>query len=675
MTSNQFSFQVLTRELRSDASGAALLESYEKRAGPLHADYHEDLFYKRSLARFDLGRLFRLGKLYMPLCLEGSDVAELLVRSVLASILWSYRLEWADGGIRMGVFPSSDGDDLPAGDDDGFAFLDDLLPSQVTKLLMDLLVEHLFLFGGEDGQDEGSIPRLAGREQFFMERIKELEEPSLFDSGVGAPLTTMNDVEGWTCLITGTLLTAWPSRAPRSANLKAAFQRLSPTLRRWLLTDIFLPMRDLKKMVADVASAPEDALDVGRILRVRLEAIQEIRKDDDQKTIREAMLKRVSEWVGLFGPLCFEDAASLARSWRVPYAYLQLQEGAVNLTMDDVRKVVDDEILWPEEARMELSLAFYRHLKGMTPDDRARLAFLDNPGNLGALKAIELPSDPSSVLRHEQKKAVGNNMLVQGSSGAGKTWSIRRLCERFGLQLVVIHSNSLVQEGIVGPRIASYFVNGYSGPDRELLRYAIVLFDEFDKLNDNKFGAAAANETLSIVDRPGEVVFNTGPGGFGENVTMPTRHMTFFFTGVFDGIGKGGRVGFTQGDGDPSLECGRLTLEDFRRYGILPELIGRVGLIVSVPSPDEESVKTYLSGKNSPIPMYSALVEDLGEKLVLTPDGEAAIAKRVARGDTGFRMADTLLNGIYRDYVFRDRPVPGKSPLVIDADLVNRTRL
>lgn len=682
MTTNPISFPGLTRELRSESGGAAFLENYEKSAGPLHADYRDDLFYKRSLAQFDLGLLFRLGKLCLPHCLEGSDMAELLIRSVLASVLWSYRLERADGGIRMGVFPSSDGDDLPAGEDDGFAFLDELLPYQVTRLLKDLLVEHLFLSGGVDGDGEGARERRAGRERFFMERIRELEETenlteeaSLFESGRADPLATMKDVEGWTHLMTCSMLSAWPSRAPRRTALMTAVRKLSPTLRRWLLTDIFLPMGDLKKMVADVASAPEDTVNAARMLRVRIEAIQEIRRGGDEKEVRDALLKRVREWAGLFGPVCYEDAASLARSWRVPYAYLQLQGGAVNLTLQDVRKVVDDEVLWPEEARMELSLAFYRHLRGMTPGDRPRLAFLDNPGNLGAFDTIEVPSDPSSVLERRRGREVGNNMLVKGSSGSGKTWSIRRLCDRFGLQLVVIHSNSLVQEGIVGPQIASYFVKGYTGPDRDLLRYAIVLFDEFDKLKDNEFGAAAANETLSIVDRPGEVVFNTGPGGFGEDVTLSTRHMTFFFTGVFDGIEKGGRVGFTQGDVDPSREWGRLTLEDFQRYGILPELIGRVGLIVSVPRPDEESVKAYLSGKNSPVPMYAALVAELGEKLILTPDGGAAIAERVARGDTGFRMADTLLNGIYRDYVFRERPVPGESPLVIDSDLVNRTKL
>ena len=161
---------------------------------------------------------------------------------------------------------------------------------------------------------------------------------------------------------------------------------------------------------------------------------------------------------------------------------------------------------------------------------------------------------------------------------------------------------------------------------------------------------------LSHLDKPGIVRFKDSREDDGQ-VTLPTRRMCFFFTGVFEGLKKGG-----------SSDSGgqRVSKEDFVSYGFSWELLGRIGRISHLPQPDAEAVLRYLSGPHSPIDRYAALVKESGGELVVTEGGKRALAEKVASGKTGYRMADSILDSIYQEFLFQSCNQSCQPLLVID---------
>lgn len=677
-----FSFPEIIDSIRNDDKKGDSIRRYEELAGPIKDDVRENQFYQKHLARFKISALLNLGKVCFPDCMEDEkdEVKDLLIRLIVASHSSEYSFKKNGDEIQVNITVKS-------GDQSVTKSLDELWSFQVFRLFEVYVDEQISLANLEleeenkDEDEDGECSMLETsfieRDNVYNERVFELEIAFYREKKtlpVATSLSSPDRIDEWTRRIIRVRLSEWPDDLPDDDEMRSMMLKAPQMLRRWMMVDIFAPFEDIKRVLVDTCQNPQDIPDAIRIHRVRTEAMKSLSKDFEKGQIKKTLLRRTREWADTFGPISFADADSLAKSWGIPYSYIQLQEETVLVTPEDIRTIVEEEILGPEVFKQELSVVFYQHLQNMRPNKACSSAILSKPQDIDSFEAIDISSDPSTILPGSNKKLLRNNMLIQGTSGAGKTWSIRRMCERLGLPYIHIHCDRLVQEGIIGISIANHFMEKYKNEDKELLPYMVPIFDESDKLGDNHYGDAILNETLSLLDSPGEITFNTKPNGHGEDVTLSTSSMTFFFTGVFAGIKKNTKVGYNVAGSPKATDdcrCGQYSKEDYVRYGLSWELLGRIGRLITLPKPSKNLVMDYLSGKFSPIKKYSAILNELGVNLTLTEDGKEALAEKVSRGDTGYRMADNIINEIYQDYIFGKHTNPGNDTLIIDAEIVN----
>jgi len=605
------------------------INRYEELFGELRGDIRETYFFKKHLAGFNTENLREIGgDVLPPECLEGDEEGlNTLFALTVGSLSSDYEFVKAGSDVQLLIH-------VKARDKDGkekkiSKSLDELYMFQVHRLFEIYIEEQISLscLEKDEDEEEALTEEFAKCEKEFQKQLHKLEKAFVQEK------KELDDEEREENDMYATMLPFLPKK-----------------LRIWLLVNIFIPFEVLKEKIMDAYLKSEDDSYLAKMtdqLILEAQNAKEEHKGDDKEDIRMALLRRTREWADTCGPLTFDEADTLARCWDVPFAYIQSQEATVNVTPEDMMRVVDEELLTESEIIKRLfAYVFYMHLLKIQPAPAPKLKPVARSGRKRLLKN---QPEPTEVLVSPGKRIYSNNMLIQGGSGSGKTYSVKKLCRRLGLMCVHVHNNSLVQEGIVGPSHESFFREKYVHGDKDLLPTAVVIEDEIDKVCGNYYGEAILNEKLSVLDRDGEIRFNTETKGAGKEIAMPTSRMTFIFTGVFEGVKHNRPVGFAaQSDQEP----GNCTKEDYEKIGFPAELLGRIGCLVTFPKPTTGSVLKYLSGNDSPVRRYTEMAERLGGKLVLTEDGKAALAEKVVKGNTGYRMADSLLDELFQRYLF-----------------------
>lgn len=152
------------------------------------------------------------------------------------------------------------------------------------------------------------------------------------------------------------------------------------------------------------------------------------------------------------------------------------------------------------------------------------------------------------------------HFILTGATGSSKTYTVETLCKALGLELITVNSAQLTVEGVAGNSVSKSLsqLKGLNGSK------AVVLFDEFDKLLDiNQCGGGISSDiTLNIQDEILKVVEGETTevfGDYGKYVKVPCNNILFVFAGAFGGAEVG-------------------SIEDLLRFGVKPELLGRIGL-------------------------------------------------------------------------------------------------
>jgi ATP-dependent Clp protease ATP-binding subunit ClpX len=334
---------------------------------------------------------------------------------------------------------------------------------------------------------------------------------------------------------------------------------------------------------------------------------------------------------------------------------------------------LDEYVVGQERAKKVLAVAVYNHYKRI------------NAG--GAANDVEL-----------QK----SNILLVGPTGCGKTLLAQTLARILDVPFSIADATALTEAGYVGEDVETILLGLIQAADYDLARAAkgIIYIDEIDKTGrksgDNPSitrdvsGEGVQQALLKIVEG---AEINVPPHGGRKHpqqefIRINTTDILFICGGTFEGldkivgerIGAKGRVGFAAGrEGTRRGEMTTAELlreispDDLMRFGVIPELVGRLPVLVSVEPLDQASMISILTEpRNALVKQFKRLFELDGVDLVFTDDALEAIAQEAMGRKTGARGLRTLLEETLLDVMYEIPSRPEVAKCVVNGDTIRR---
>jgi ATP-dependent Clp protease ATP-binding subunit ClpX len=295
-----------------------------------------------------------------------------------------------------------------------------------------------------------------------------------------------------------------------------------------------------------------------------------------------------------------------------------------------------------------------------------------------------------------------SNILLVGPTGCGKTLLAQTLARILDVPFSIADATALTEAGYVGEDVETILLGLIQAADYDLDRAAkgIIYIDEIDKTGrksgDNPSitrdvsGEGVQQALLKIVE--GAEV-NVPPHGGRKHpqqefISIDTTDILFICGGTFEGldqiiaerIGAKGRVGFPAGKAGRRREeltsadlLREITPDDLMAYGLIPELVGRLPVSVSVEPLDRDAMIAILTEpKNALVKQFRRMLELDGVELVFTDDALEAIAEEAMGRKTGARGLRTIIEETLLDVMYE---VPSRSDVVrcvVNGDTIRR---
>lgn len=338
-------------------------------------------------------------------------------------------------------------------------------------------------------------------------------------------------------------------------------------------------------------------------------------------------------------------------------------------TPSQIYNFLNEYIIGQETAKRTLSVAVYNHYKRH---------------NVAASSNIEI-----------QK----SNVLLIGSTGTGKTLFAQTLARILDVPFAIADATTLTEAGYVGDDVESVLTRLLQNAEFDVERASrgIIYIDEIDKISRKSenpsltrdvSGEGVQQALLKLIEG---TVANVPAAGAGRKhpgeatVQLDTSKILFICGGAFDGLNKiiGNRTCERRGIGfGAHVESAEerknknfladVEPEDLVKFGIIPELIGRLPVITTLQELDEAAlVKILTEPKNAVVKQFTAMLEIDGVKLNITDDGLSAIAKIAAQRKTGARGLRSILERVLLQPMFNAPDQDDLAEIVIDADVVN----
>lgn len=262
-----------------------------------------------------------------------------------------------------------------------------------------------------------------------------------------------------------------------------------------------------------------------------------------------------------------------------------------------------------------------------------------------------------------------SNILLVGPSGCGKTLLARTMARLLDVPFAMADATSLTAAGYVGGDVESCLQGllEAAGGDVKLAQKGVVFIDEIDKISCKESGIrdiggrSVQAELLKMIEGS-EVPVPVGGSRRGPNVecvVMDTTDILFVCGGAFEGLSNNWQetkspIGFHADDIQPEpIGENTVSTEILVKYGLMPELVGRLPVICTLDGLTEEDfVRILTEPEDAIIKEYELLLKKDGVKLVFEPDALAEIAKTAMERKTGARGLRGILESLMLDVMF-----------------------
>ena len=346
--------------------------------------------------------------------------------------------------------------------------------------------------------------------------------------------------------------------------------------------------------------------------------------------------------LGIYGGICTDCVSLCLEILKSDSKSVEPLVSSKTLKPKELHAILDQYVIGQDAAKRALSIAVYNHYK-----------------------RIDAPVSDVEIQK--------SNILLMGPSGSGKTLLAQTLARTIGVPFAIADATALTEAGYVGEDVENILLRLISAAEAmassqdeaiALAENGIIFIDEIDKICRKQDGPSITRDVsgegvqqalLKILEG---TVANVPPQGGRkhpqqEYLQIDTKNILFMCGGAFDGlqdaINKRRQVqgmGFLAPavDASPIVTTTDLEPEDFVRFGLIPEFVGRLPVMCALDALDETSmVRVLQEPKNALMRQYARLLELDGVKLTVTEDAKLEIARKAITLGTGARGLRTIM--------------------------------
>ena len=311
-----------------------------------------------------------------------------------------------------------------------------------------------------------------------------------------------------------------------------------------------------------------------------------------------------------------------------------------------IKASLDEYVVGQEQAKKVMSVAVYNHYKRVMSDDK---------------DGVEIEK---------------SNMLMIGPTGSGKTYLVKTLAKLLDVPLAITDATSLTEAGYIGDDIESVVSKLLAAADNDVDRaeHGIIFIDEIDKIakkrnaNQRDVSGESVQQGMLKLLEGAEVEVPVGASSKNAMVpmtTVDTKNILFICGGAFpeleeiikERLNKEASIGFKADlkdkyDNEENLLC-KVTVDDVRKFGMIPEFLGRLPILFSLEALTEDMlVRILQEPKNAILKQYKKLLAMDEVDLVFEEGALHAIARKAKEKKVGARALRAIIEDFMLDIMY-----------------------